>query len=97
MHSLTHARAPTRAAAALLRGSVAALCAALIAGCAGGEPRFFEQRIYSMGTWVDVTVGAADERQAAAAIGDVEVMLRRFETDYYAWADGELRRLNEGL
>lgn len=99
MHFLPHSSTqPTRASLAAAVGAAAlgALGAAL-GGCADSGPRFVEQRIYSMGTWVDVTVGADDERVAAAAIEEIESMLRRFEVDYYAWADGELRALNDGL
>jgi thiamine biosynthesis lipoprotein len=73
--------------------------AALALGAAGCERAddFTEQRLYSMGTWVDVTL-EAPEAEASAALTDVEKMLRSFERDYYAWADdGELVRINEAL
>ena len=66
------------------------------AGCAE-PPRLIEQRLYAMGTWVDFALVATPET-AETALGEVESFLRRFETDYYAWAaDGELARLNRAL
>jgi FAD:protein FMN transferase len=94
MHPHAQRNGATRAVAAALALTIVG---ATLAGCAERGTRLFEQRLYSMGTWVDVTIGAESERLAAAAIADVESMLRRFEVDYYAWADGELARVNETL
>lgn len=94
MHHPLERNSPARLIAAAL---LLAVACAVLGGCAERDTRYFEQRLYSMGTWVDIAVGAPDERRAAAALEDVESMLRRFEVDYYAWADGELARLNRSL
>ncbi|HEX7081753.1 MAG TPA: FAD:protein FMN transferase [Gammaproteobacteria bacterium] len=87
--SMPRARYRRAAAAALLAAAIAA------GGCTD-RPRLVERRLYSMGTWVDVAL-EAPARTAEAALADVEAMLRRFEIDYYPWAEGELARLNEAL
>ena len=77
-------------------GPALALAVLLVAGCAE-TPEQIERRVFAMGTWVDLTVIAAP-RTAAAALDEAEDFLRRFEVDYYAWAeDGELARLNRAL
>ena len=58
---------------------------------------FVETRLFAMGTWVDIVVGARGEPSDSDALTELESMLRRYETDYYAWADGELGRLNAHL
>lgn len=73
-----------------------ALLGAALAGCGGGHAPFVSQRLYAMGTWVDVTL-EAPHAGAAPALADVEHMLRGFERDYYAWTDGELARVNRAL
>jgi len=73
------------------------LAAVLVVAACSQSPRLVERRVYAMGTWVDLAVIAAPET-AAAALDEAEAFLRRFETDYYAWAaDGELVRLNRAL
>lgn len=71
---------------------------ALVA-CSGPAPRagFIEARLFAMGTWVDIAIAARGEPNDSAAIAALEAMLHTFETDYYAWADGELGRLNASL
>lgn len=49
-----------------------------------------------MGTWVDVAVVAHPDT-AAAIFDEADRLLRRFEIDYYAWADGELARINRAF
>ncbi len=97
---MTCPRRPRRLiASAAQLGRTLGLAAAVLAaaGCGGRDARFMQQRIYAMGTWVDVAL-EAPPRQAAAALGDVERMLRHIERDDYAWApDGELARLNLAL
>ncbi len=100
---MTCPRSPRRpprlvaAAAQLGRALVLAAAALAAAGCGGRAASFTQQRIYAMGTWVDVAL-EAPPRQAAAALGDIERMLRRIERDDYAWApEGELARLNLAL
>ena len=68
----------------------------LVASCADGPP-FVELRLYSMGTWVDIAVEPPADGAATAALAEIEALLRDFEVDYYAWADGELARLNDAL
>src|SRR5690606_22929939 len=78
----------------LLAAALAAVL--LVAGCAE-SPQLVERRLYSMGTWVDLAV-VAKPAAADAALDEAETFLRRFEADYYAWADdGELARLNDAL
>ena len=67
----------------------------LIAGCSSPPPALSQSRIYSMGTWVDLTI--RDAADAEAAISDIETMLASFETDYYAWTPGQLATLNESI
>ena len=67
----------------------------LSAGCAE-RPRLFEARLYAMGTWVDIAVFSSADT-AARLFEEAEALLRRFEVDYYAWADGELARINREL
>ncbi len=78
------------------RAVAAGLAATLLAsGCA--EPlRLFEARLYAMGTWVDIAV-LTSEDNATRLFDEAERLLRRFEIDYYAWADGELARINREL
>lgn len=70
--------------------------AALCCGCTASRAPPLQARLFAMGTWVDLTVvpSAAD---ADAALAEVETLLRGFERDYYAWADGELARINAAL
>jgi thiamine biosynthesis lipoprotein len=93
-------RSAPRARSGLAFAARALLAAAVLAlgpsGCERADD-FTQQRLYSMGTWVDVTL-EAPEAAASAALTDVEKVLRGFERDYYAWADGgELARINEAL
>ena len=76
---------------------LAATAAALLAACAADEDRIVERRLPAMGTWVDITLHSADPRAAREAFDEIETMLRQYESDYYAWGDGELARLNAGL
>jgi thiamine biosynthesis lipoprotein len=91
---------PPRASCRGHRGIFLALTLAAaglgVAGCAERAPPLTEQRLYSMGTWVDITL-AAPRETAAAGLADVARMLHGFERDYYAWSDGELARVNEAL
>jgi FAD:protein FMN transferase len=72
------------------------LAAVLLASACAESPRLVEHRIYAMGTWVDIAV-VATPTAAEAALADAEALLRGFEIDYYAWADGQLAALNEAL
>lgn len=77
--------------------SLVVMAAALLAACAADEDRIVEQRLLAMGTWVDITLHAAEPGAARAALGEIEAMLLQYERDYYAWGDGELASLNSGL
>ncbi len=50
-----------------------------------------------MGTWVDTVYPAPDQADGRLIGTRVDELLSRFEIDYYAWADGELGRLNAAL
>lgn len=75
------------------------IASALLVACAphADDREFIETRLFAMGTWVDVVIATRGASSDAAAIAALESMLRAFETDYYAWADGELGRINESL
>jgi thiamine biosynthesis lipoprotein len=69
-----------------------------LGACAPGPgERFHTERIVAMGTLVDVVAEAPNPDLRADLLRDIETLLREFERDYYAWADGELARLNQGL
>lgn len=75
------------------------LCLALLAlsaACTAPRDPPEQTRLFAMGTWVDLTI-VPSTADADAALAEIESLLRRFERDYYAWADGELARLNEAL
>jgi thiamine biosynthesis lipoprotein len=61
------------------------------------EERLHTDRIVAMGTLVDIVTEVPDPELRADLVRDIEALLREFERDYYAWADGELARLNQGL
>jgi thiamine biosynthesis lipoprotein len=67
----------------------------LVIGCAA--PELVRERLYAMGTWVDITFESRDRGAANAALAEVERMLRAFERDYYPWTPGALADLNEAL
>jgi thiamine biosynthesis lipoprotein len=69
----------------------------LLAACRAGDDRLHEERLLAMGTWVDITLDAPDAANRNRLIGEIEALLRGFERDYYAWADGELARLNRAV
>ena len=69
-----------------------AIAVSLLAACSR-EPAQ-QTRIYSMGTWVDVSIRDAPAATAEAAVDEIETLLRTFERDYYAWAPGQLADLN---
>ena len=74
-----------------------ALAGLLLGACSPPEERFHAERIIAMGTFVDVVVEVPDPAHRTALLRDIEAYLRGFERDYYAWADGELARLNRSL
>jgi thiamine biosynthesis lipoprotein len=71
-------------------------CGCLAIGCASPDTpsTIARERLYAMGTWVDVTFQSADDDVTGAAIADIEQMLRQFERDYYPWTPGALANLN---
>jgi len=50
-----------------------------------------------MGTWVDLSLLPPQPVDAAETFQQVEATLRAYERDYYAWAPGELARLNTAI
>ncbi len=72
-------------------------CSLLIAGCADQATELNQQRIYSMGTWVDLSFHEADAAAARSIVAETETVLSAFERDYYAWAPGRLAELNEAI
>jgi thiamine biosynthesis lipoprotein len=50
-----------------------------------------------MGTWVDTVYSTPDARTLERVGAELDELLGRYEIDYYAWADGELGRLNAAL
>jgi thiamine biosynthesis lipoprotein len=74
-----------------------ALAGLLLSACSPPEARFHAERIVAMGTLVDVVVEVPDPELRTPLVRDIETFRRGFERDYYAWADGELARLNQGL
>jgi thiamine biosynthesis lipoprotein len=71
----------------------------LVLGACAREPNeaFHTERIVAMGTLVDVVAEVPVPELRADLVRDIETLLRAFERDYYAWADGELAHLNQGL
>jgi thiamine biosynthesis lipoprotein len=81
-----------------LRALLITACAAVLpAACDGGSAGPTQQRLFAMGTWVDLQFEAPDGHSAQRILEEVETLLRTFERDYYAWGDGELARLNRHL
>lgn len=76
--------------------TTAALACALVAACTDGA-RWTQQRRYAMGTWVDITHSTPEESTREHLEQELDDLLGRYEIDYYAWADGELGRLNQAL
>ncbi len=72
-----------------------AIAVSLLVGCSPEPPQ--QSRIYSMGTWVDVSIRRAPAATAEAAVEDIETLLHSFERDYYAWAPGQLADLNASI
>jgi thiamine biosynthesis lipoprotein len=72
-----------------------AITVSLLAGCSPEPPQ--QSRIYSMGTWVDVSIRRAPSATAEAAVEDIQTLLHAFERDYYAWAPGQLADLNASI
>jgi thiamine biosynthesis lipoprotein len=69
--------------------------AALVLAACSGDEGWIEERRYAMGTTVDtIYISRADDRRLRA---DIDAHLQRYGVDYYAWADGELGRLNAAL
>lgn len=88
--------AASLAARRRVRVTALAIIASVLATGCGGRSELTHHRLYAMGTWVSVSVHAPTPA-TDAAIAQVETLLRQFEIDYHAWADGELARVNEAL
>jgi thiamine biosynthesis lipoprotein len=80
------------------RKALAALTGVVLGACAPGrDETFHTQRLFAMGTWVEIAVELPDAERRAELGAGIEALLRAFERDYYPWADGELARLNRAL
>ena len=73
------------------------LCSLLISGCADQPTELTHQRIYAMGTWVDVSFHEADAATAQSIVAEIQTVLSAFERDYYAWVPGRLAELNDAI
>lgn len=80
----------------MTRHAALALLAAAAAACSPAGDSV-EQRLYALGTWVEIEIEGASRADAEAALGEAEAMLERFERDYHAWNAGELAELNAAL
>jgi thiamine biosynthesis lipoprotein len=74
-----------------------ALAGALLASCAPRGEALLEERLFAMGTWVDLALVVPDERTGREIAAEIEALLRDLEVDYYPWADGELARVNAAI
>jgi len=70
--------------------------AVLLAGCSSDDG-WLQHRRFAMGTWVDTIHPKLDPEIGGRIEHDIDAALRRYEIDYYAWADGELGRLNAAI
>ena len=73
------------------------LCGLLVAGCSDGPPEPRQQRMYAMGTWVDLSIRDADSATVQTLVAEIETVLSAFERDYYAWVPGQLAELNDAI
>ena len=73
------------------------LCGLLLSGCADQPADLQQQRIYAMGTWVDLSFHDADAAAARSIVAEIETVLSAFERDYYAWVPGRLAELNDAI
>lgn len=81
-----------------MRLAAAALVAACsLAACETPSQQLDEQRLFAMGTWVDIAIQTDDRSAADAAIDKAQQTLRSFERNYYPWADGALARVNRAI
>jgi len=67
----------------------------LLAGCSEQSAELPQQRIYAMGTWVDLSLRDADAASTQAIVAEIEELLMTLERDYYAWVPGQLAELND--
>ena len=54
---------------------------ALAWACSGNDDQLTERRLFSMGTWVDISIDAGGRAQRSNALAEIEEMLRRYERD----------------
>jgi thiamine biosynthesis lipoprotein len=80
-----------------MRAAAALLAALSLAACGPAAQQLDEQRLFAMGTWVDIAVQTDDRPAADAAIDRAQQMLLGFERDYYPWADGALAHVNRAI
>lgn len=79
-----------------MRSHAVVLACALLAACGPGGD-LHEQQLLAMGTSVEITIDVPDAARRTRLVGEIDALLRDFERDYYAWADGELARLNRAV
>lgn len=70
---------------------------ALLAACEPGGPDLIETRLFAMGTRVDIVFEPPPGLDADALLREAESLLRRYEIDFYPWAEGELKRVNDAI
>jgi thiamine biosynthesis lipoprotein len=68
-----------------------------LAACGIRDPAFVQHRLVAMATTVEIQLPTETSEKFPDLIAAIEADLREFERDYYAWSDGELRRLNLAL
>jgi len=72
------------------------MLAVLLAGCSSDDG-WLQHRRFAMGTWVDTIHPKLGPELSERIEHDIDAALQRYEIDYYAWADGELGRLNTAI
>ncbi len=81
---------------ARLPGLLAGIALVLCTGCSDTQP-WEQQRRHAMGTWVDTIYPRPDPATDTRLQNALDSRLQHYAVDYYAWADGELGRLNAAL
>jgi thiamine biosynthesis lipoprotein len=81
-----------------MRGRVLAGLALLaLAGCGRNPDALVDYRLLAMATSVELRLPADGKAEHPGLLASLGAELEAFGTDYYAWADGELARINREL
>lgn len=72
------------------------LAAALVAAC-DSRPPVTRHQFHAFGTIVTLSFYGADASQSAAALAELRAVYDEVGLDWYPWADGELRSINEAF